>query len=65
MINQLSTFDGIIDGQSKEYLDDDLNVPRLINVQNSKMLEPVHSSYAQGVRRNNNQSSIEEIARGT
>ena len=66
MINQMSTFDGAIDAQSKLDLDD-LQMPKLINVQNSKMLEP-HSSnrnYAQGIIRHNNQSSIEDIARGT
>lgn len=54
MINQLSTFDGIIDGQSKVDLDDDLKMPRLINVQNSKMLEPHSTTSAQGIMRHNN-----------
>lgn len=65
MINQLSTFDGILDVQSKDELEDELKMPRLINVQNSKMLEPISSRFAQGVKRHNNQGSIEEITRGT
>ena len=64
MINQMSTFDGVLDVQSKLELDD-LKMPKLINVQNSKMLEPHSNGYTQGIIRHNNQSSIEDIARGT
>ena len=32
MINQLSTFDGILDEQSKADFDEDLKMPKLINI---------------------------------
>lgn len=62
--NQLSTFDDNLEDQ----FDEDLNVPRMINIQQSKMLEPISAHVVDPMKmkiHHTHQSSIDDIARGS